>query len=72
MLHCFLFYRVLLITKDMNIYAKRGEHIPLIMGYNQEILKWEILRKSSRKIRKDIGEEINEIFLICCYRLFIL
>jgi hypothetical protein len=56
----------------MNIYAKRGEHIPLIMGYNQEILKWEILRKSSRKIRKDIGEEINEIFLICCYRLFIL
>jgi hypothetical protein len=36
------------------------------MAHNHEILKWKILRKSGRKIRKDIGEEINEIFLICC------
>jgi hypothetical protein len=36
------------------------------MAHNQEILKWKILKKSGRKIRKDIGEEIKEIFLRCC------
>jgi hypothetical protein len=36
------------------------------MAHNQEILRWKILRKSSRKIRKDIGKEIREIFLIYC------
>jgi len=37
------------------------------MAHNyQEILKWKILRKSGKKIRKDIGEEIKKIFLICC------
>jgi len=54
-----------LITKDMNIWVNRGEHIPLIMVYNHKILKWKILRKSSRKIRKYIRKEIKKIFLIC-------